>query len=563
MQKLSLIILLLLTAGLSCMAAEDWFTGFQEEMTGLQTIYIKGIQMDEKREEMIKRERAERRRERDNDDDDDDDDDNGDDNDRDRERRKQFNREKRQMNKDLDNTAKELFAKFDLFAELSGQLQKKLNKAGIGKAYHFGEYGEATAKAFKERKFDSDFSSEDFRVSRVLHPLTMFRLIQYELNCLIACQVDPDAPVPDQYLKYRTFLHFYNALCLYRAMTKDFTVAEDDYTNRTIIKQLAEELQNTGSALEKIVRKNNTAFAEVLRMKQFLDDLDKHTRIFVFQQKSMIDNFVGKDGSFKGSPKLSPAHQELVTRLERTVKTYFDPVGLELRGGEKIIVDFSRKNIKVPKKIKKPRRRGNARRKKDADALTAQCQYTAFFAEEFTSDPRTGTQTAETSPETDEKAEPAENEQSAAAGDETDETGSPSATVSNAEHKKFMDEVEAFRRDHVGTANLLANGLNTGKVPLLLQTMTPEIQSEFQSTAAKKMDNGIPETRAFAEAFLSVKMQERQKKYRPTEAHVEKVRAMMEQHNSGGSASAPAPAAAKPAPAAAKPAPAADGGEWE
>ena len=32
MQKLSLIILLLLTAGLSCMAAEDWFTGFQEEM---------------------------------------------------------------------------------------------------------------------------------------------------------------------------------------------------------------------------------------------------------------------------------------------------------------------------------------------------------------------------------------------------------------------------------------------------------------------------------------------------------------------------------------------------
>ena len=121
MQKLSLIILLLLTAGLSCMAAEDWFTGFQEEMTGLQAIYIKGIQMDEKREEMIKRERAERRRERDNDDDDDDDDDNDDDNDRDRERRKQFNREKRQMNKDLDNTAKELFAKlsFTIFGAIN------------------------------------------------------------------------------------------------------------------------------------------------------------------------------------------------------------------------------------------------------------------------------------------------------------------------------------------------------------------------------------------------------------------------------------------------------------
>ncbi len=505
---LYIFLITLLLLPVSCVLAADHVGNYAKEVKVLADQYQKVVKEVERRQEEIRRERERLKAERDNDDDDD-----GNDNNHNRRNRSKTLAEKRaklqQTVNSLENSMKSLTERHAADAAV---FQGMLDQTGIGGAYSVGAYGKALADAIRERGLRDDFKQEDFHLVKVYDPAQVLALLVYEINSLSACGITDLMNLPERYGKHAAFLNFYVSLDAYRQLTDKFYVVKDpSYTKQQEVKRRAKMIMQQAKNLHRIVRENNPDFAKELDLPGFAELIEQHCRQFAFRKydNKQLDELVYGGGC--SNLAITPAHKKGRERLLEITGKYFDSAAEELRETKTVKLDTGNSlKFKFDSVQKKKNRKSGKDETPDAGYKNP---FTAFFAENGKH--RT---VAEPVYKPAQKKEPEKELQSR----------EQTPPASGAEQQKFRSEREQFRKDYAGTSSLLANGLPIQFVSILKQTMTEQIRTLFADIAQKKMENGTPENRAYAEAFLAVRAKENAEVLSGPE--IENIRQAMEQH---------------------------------
>ena len=504
-------LLFALTFSFSVCAEDDIFSDYTKHLKKLQDSCDKINELVKKRDHLQEQERSQRRAERDarRDSNDDDDDDNDDDDDREqyRRRRRQIAEQRKKLQDQLNEARESLSYDFTLHEQLAKEMQHFLNNNGITGDFSFEQRSKDITKIFKSHGigFDNE-KGVNLRHSSVLDPAYSFALLSYNVACLEAAGITRKE-IPSTYTNFSTYFRFYEQLEFYRIESGNFGSTKPSPSKRIEMKRRMELLQNSGSALHRLLLKNNKKLAQDLDLPTFLELVQDHYKKYLFLVQSDFDARVAKmlDSPTVEQKKLAVLKRDLAFRSAK-----FDAPAAELR-----VAKISG-NTSSWFEVKKERKKRRSKKKELEPPIS---QGTMFFADNMEKVPAVeqAVATEETAAAT-EKTEPAEE-----SAEPTEVRTKPKA----ADLRKFRNEVDAFRREYAGTHALSVEGLSEDYFPVLKQTMTSDMWNFFEKTGKQLKDAGKSPQSAAAEAYIKTLSAEKANRDQISVEEMEKIRKFM------------------------------------
>ena len=493
-------------------AAKGVLDNYEKQLDKLRDACEKIEELYEERDELKERERERRRAEREarrssNDDDDDDDEDDNEDREALRRRRKQVSDQRRKIQDQVNQTKAELHQEFLQHEHLADDLQSFLNRNGIGKNFVFSEYGKQISKTFKDYGIGFEKEKNMLVSSKAQDPAYMFAVLSFDLACLQAAGVEDDS-IPGNYIGFRTFFRFYEQLEFYRLESGGFGSCKSMQSRKLEFKRRFPQLLEAGNALHRLLLKNDPKIAKTVNLPQFLEKIQLHQKKTLFWE---LTDFDAKISKMLDSPSLEQRNNIQLKRDLTKMAEPFDLVAKALRCGE------ISGNTTDGFSVKKNRNRSRSRRAKEKKSIELPPEVLCYA---------------------DDSELVKQGKAAAAAGNETaaEENAATGETVpekrtmpSSADLRKFRREVEKFRQQYAGTANLLALGLAEENYPALKQTMTPEMWDAFEANTKRILEKGKSRPQAAAEAYLIVLTAEKQNKDKISVEQVDAIRKFMKE----------------------------------
>lgn len=461
-----------------------------------------------------------------------------DDSDRDAERarRRAAAKADRQSKSEIGNRTDELKVMFGGHEEAAKNLQNWLNERGIGGGFDFPSYAKQLMTYFEKRgvKGTSHSSSAAFNAAADFKfnasdadPNVIMNAVQYDLACLRAAGVDPDAekPVPERYLQYRTFFQYYEALDYYRRTTGGFKTAANDSATQFELKKREKRLKTLSENMDRLLKKNDAAFARKMDLNGLMDRIDRHIKTKAFRDKNSFEDRMetfSKTGTIS-SPKTSGDTLESYMDKNRKIfvnkqsKAQKDDSITGLYKEQLDILDGVAASLRTDKfqiirSGSYSQKKTTRRKKQDDVSLKEPSPYAVYFSDKISKNDidrvnQQGTPAAA----------------SAAANHE-------SSAVSVSEQGKFNQDRTAFRKQYIDLKNLLTKGLSKEEIAILKKTFSPEEAQLFDALTEKKCKGGKMEEDAAAEAFLAIRNLENQGEIELSKEEIENIRNAMEEH---------------------------------